>query len=50
MLSPDRPRALELMQAKCSQGYHVTREGETRGRVNVSRLQEGKEDEPIGRQ
>ena len=49
MFSPDRSRAFELMQAKCPQGYRVAREGEAQGFGNVSGLQEGTEDEPIGR-
>lgn len=49
MFSPDRSRAFELMQAKCPQGYRVIREGEAQGFGNVSGLQEGMENEPIGR-
>ncbi|HXF92117.1 MAG TPA: hypothetical protein VNK46_05120 [Nitrospiraceae bacterium] len=49
LLSPYRKRAFELMEKRCPQGYRLLREGEARGYGSGPGLQEGTEDEPIGR-
>ncbi len=49
LLSPYRKRAFELMEKKCPQGYRLVREGEAQGYGSGPGIQEGMEDEPIGR-
>ncbi len=49
LLSPYRKRAFELMEKKCPQGYRLVREGEAQGYGSGPGIQEGTEDEPIGR-
>lgn len=49
VVSPYRKEALELMAGRCPRGYRVIREGEARGYGTGAGLQEGMEDEPIGR-
>jgi hypothetical protein len=49
MFSRYRPQAFDIMQKKCSSGYTIVREGETRGTRRVSGMVEGTEDDPGGR-
>ncbi len=49
LLSPYRKQAFELMAKKCPQGYRMVREGEAKGYGSGPGIQEGTEDEPIGR-
>lgn len=45
VMSPHRPKALELIQKKCGSGYVIVREGEAQGYRSVSGTIEGTEDE-----